>query len=208
MTDPIARIRIDLGGARPPIWRRVDVPVTLTLHELHDVIQRAFAWENSHLHQFTVGERVYGPPEYELDEVFPGVCDSRKTRLVSLLSDGIERFTYTYDFGDNWVHKLVVEQFRAGEPDTEYPALVKARRRGPPEDIGGVYAYEERLALLRDPSDEHHEETVEWLGKGYDADEVDWESAHRNLASIAVRHKKGLEIMAGHRQIRERRRHS
>jgi Plasmid pRiA4b ORF-3-like protein len=46
------RVRIDLKDARPPIWRRLDVSSHLRLDEVHEIIQTAFEWTDSHLHRF------------------------------------------------------------------------------------------------------------------------------------------------------------
>jgi hypothetical protein len=46
-------VRVDLRGVTPPIWRRLDIQSNLTLDQVHAVIQAAFDWQNSHLHEFT-----------------------------------------------------------------------------------------------------------------------------------------------------------
>ena len=54
----IARLKVTLNGIRPPIWRRLEVPLEFTFRELSDVILAAFGWTNTHLHQFEVGKRL------------------------------------------------------------------------------------------------------------------------------------------------------
>ena len=48
----ILQVRIELRGTKPKVWRRVLVPQTITLLKLHLVIQAAFGWGHSHLHEF------------------------------------------------------------------------------------------------------------------------------------------------------------
>lgn len=55
--NEIARLKVTLNGIRPPIWRRLEVPLGFTFRELSDVILAAFGWTNTHLHQFEVGKR-------------------------------------------------------------------------------------------------------------------------------------------------------
>ena len=58
MIEPIARIRIELQEIEPKVWRRVDVPLSSTLLALHDIIQLAFRWTDSHLFEFEIGDRI------------------------------------------------------------------------------------------------------------------------------------------------------
>lgn len=65
MADQIARLRVELLHIEPRIWRRVEVSVTTNLRALHELIQGVMPWENYHLYQFSIGERVYGEPSPE-----------------------------------------------------------------------------------------------------------------------------------------------
>ena len=137
MIEQVARIRIELRELEPMIWRRVDVPLSSTLEALHHVIQAAFRWQNYHLYEFYVGERVYGVP---LDgDAFDGlkIHKASAIRLKTVVERGVERFLYVYDFGDDWRHDVIVEEVRDGAGDAEYPAFVDGARRCPPEDVGG-----------------------------------------------------------------------
>ncbi len=58
----IYRLKITLTGSRPPIWRRVEVDGNISLGELHQVIQIAMGWTDSHLHQFIVDDIYYSIP--------------------------------------------------------------------------------------------------------------------------------------------------
>ena len=49
------RLRIDLRGTEPPLWRQLEVVSDLFLDELHWIVQLAFGWEDCHLHEFTAG---------------------------------------------------------------------------------------------------------------------------------------------------------
>lgn len=50
LAPQLVQLRIDLKGIKPPVWRRVLVPYNITLGKLHDVIQAAMGWTDSHLH--------------------------------------------------------------------------------------------------------------------------------------------------------------
>jgi len=85
-------------------------------------------------------------------------------RLGQLLSGVGDRLRYTYDFGDDWEHEIVVEDLLDADPETHYPVLVAAKGACPPEDCGGPWGYAELKEILADPSHEQHEEMLDWLG--------------------------------------------
>ena len=93
MAETIARIRIELQELDPKIWRCVDVPVSSTLTGLHHVIQAAFGWTETHLFGFLVGDRHYGEPAPEYDDLGFEVYHAKHIRLKALLERGVERFT-------------------------------------------------------------------------------------------------------------------
>jgi hypothetical protein len=47
--EAILQVKVWLVGISPMAWRRVLVPVTFTLRELHGVIQGVMGWEGIHL---------------------------------------------------------------------------------------------------------------------------------------------------------------
>ncbi len=100
MTEPVARIRIELREIEPKVFRRVDVPLSSTLMALHDIIQITFDWWNYHLFEFEVGDRVYGDPMFDDDLLDRRVYKAAGIRLRTLIDRGVEKFLYTYDFGD------------------------------------------------------------------------------------------------------------
>lgn len=134
----IVQIRIALQDIEPPIWRRVQVPTDFPLRRLHDLIQAVMGWLDSHLHQFEIGDKLYGQSEIAGEDHFgPPLYSDRNTRLAQLLERGIDRFTYTHDFGDDWCHEIEIERTLKAQPGVAYPILVAGERRGPPEDCGG-----------------------------------------------------------------------
>jgi hypothetical protein len=157
--DSILQVKISLlGSSKPPVWRRLLIPADIRLDRLHGVIQAAMGWEDYHMHVFSDGSCEYGlAPEL-------GHRDERKATLGRLLKQEGERIRYTYDFGDDWEHEIVVEKVLAAEPGVRYPICVAGKGACPPEDCGGVWGYEHLREVLTDPADEEHGEMLEWLG--------------------------------------------
>ena len=156
----IVQIKIKLlGVTKPPVWRRVQLRADTPLDQLHEILQAALGWENYHLHAFSIGEEEFGPrdPDLALD-----LADERKVTLGELTDIGA-RFRYTYDFGDDWEHDIVVEGVSDQRDD---PAIVctGGARACPPEDCGGRWSYTDLKAILANPNDEQHQQMLEWLG--------------------------------------------
>jgi hypothetical protein len=177
--DSIYQIKVTLRGSRPPIWRRIQVPGDMTLADLHDVIQAVMGWWDYHLHQFIVEETYYGVPhpDYMMDMV-----DEGGVRLKEVADEG-SRFLYEYDFGDSWVHVLEVEEVFAPEPGQAYPVCVDGRRAAPPEDVGGVWGYEQYLEAMADPDHPEHEMYREWRGD-FDPEAFDLEEINAALRKL------------------------
>ncbi|HYZ54697.1 MAG TPA: plasmid pRiA4b ORF-3 family protein [Streptosporangiaceae bacterium] len=156
----VYQLKITLRGvSKPPVWRRVLVPASMTLDLLHEVILRAMGWGGGHLHVFSDGWREYGSPDAEL-----GHADERWVTVADLLSGPGGTVTYTYDFGDDWEHGILLEKILPAGPGAAYPVCVAGKGACPPEDCGGAWGYAELKKILADPDHEQHEEMLEWLG--------------------------------------------
>lgn len=152
----IARLKVTLKDIRPPIWRRIEVPLIYSFRQLSDVIVAAFGWSNSHLHEFEMGKRM-DPGERcigmtdALDDFprffGPPVEDDRTVGLAGVLDRGV-RLIYRYDFGDDWELNVLVEDVSPAAEGTIYPRVTHGRQSAPPEDCGGVWGYEEILTAL------------------------------------------------------------
>lgn len=157
------QIRTELADIVPTIWRRFVVPSSLTLTELHAVIQGAMGWQDSHLHMFEIDGQSYEIPEDDELGPEPGYLDERRHRLIDLLSVGLG-FSYKYDFGDGWRHTVVVEDALTLQPWEAHPTMIAGERACPPEDCGGPYRYADFLEALTDPKHPEHESTAKWAG--------------------------------------------
>jgi len=187
------RVRLDLHGAKPPVWRRLELPGDLTLPRLHDVIQAAMGWTDSHLHRFRTGNDHRSPyfvTNFDLDEGEDGLLED-DIRLDQLLSEEGDELWYEYDFGDGWDHKLVVEEVLGGPPSTA--RCTGGRMACPPEDCGGIGGYEELAAWVRSGYDQGQLPGVfddaahahDWLPLDWHPDHFDVEETNAALA-IAV----------------------
>ena len=182
-----AVVRIEIKHIRSPIWRRVAVPVTMNLKDLHDVIQTAMGWFGCHLWEFEVGDRAYGEPDLDGDGWGRRICDARSLRLSRLVESGVKTFGYTHDFGDGWEHRVTVRSIQEAEPGVLYPRLLAGKRRCPPEDVGGVPGYYDFLEAIADPRSQESREMLEWYGESYDPEDFDQEGTATAMAAMATR---------------------
>jgi hypothetical protein len=176
----IYQIKVTLNDSKPPIWRRILAADTTTLIQLHDILQIVMGWTNSHLHMFTINGQIYGDPE---DDEFGdmGTKDESRFKLKQLIEREGFKFRYEYDFGDSWLHNLVVEKILPAEKGMHYPVCVTGKRGCPPEDVGGVWGYEDFLKVISSPKNPEHEEMMEWVGGNFDSERFDLDAVNKIL---------------------------
>lgn len=149
------RLRVGLRDVEPAVARTVDVPASTTLPELHELLQAAFGWTDSHLHQFVTPQDTYGM-EIPGEEVWP---EDQRDEAGARLADLGNEFEYLYDFGDGWTHD--VEVLGSGGST---PGCVDGHGACPPEDCGGPGGYAELLDALADPAHPDHDHMRSWVG--------------------------------------------
>jgi hypothetical protein len=173
--NTVYQLKVTLIGFRPAIWRRIQV-LECSLDNLHEYIQTAMGWTNSHLHHFDLDEQLYGDPEL-MQENFRELNykNSRKTMLSEIVPENPKRFrfVYEYDFGDSWNHDVLFERRVPLKPSVEYPVCVAGKGACPPEDVGGVWGYANMLDALEDKKHERHADYVDWIGGEFDPDAFD-----------------------------------
>ncbi|MGP9529743.1 plasmid pRiA4b ORF-3 family protein [Glutamicibacter sp. AOP5-A2-18] len=145
-TGKVLQLKLSLRDVKPPIWRRVLVPVDLNLGDLHDIIQISFDWSDSHLHQFYGQNRKisYGPQNSYMESDH----DESTVLLSKLFKKPKDRLSYTYDFGDDWRVGIEVEDVLKSD-DGQLPRCIGGRRMGPLEDSGGPLNWSEMVQELK-----------------------------------------------------------
>ena len=180
----IYQIKVTLLGTKPPIWRRLLVPASMTLAKLHDVLQTAMGWAGGHMHEFRTADRHFGIPDPEDRSMGMQVENERSIRLSSVLRSAGTKLIYTYDFGDNWEHAVVLEKLLPAQLslDLEYPICIDGKLACPPDDCGGIPGYYELIEALADPEHDRHEEISEWISDGFDPQAFSMENVNRMLS--------------------------
>ncbi|HKB57598.1 MAG TPA: plasmid pRiA4b ORF-3 family protein [Lacunisphaera sp.] len=184
------QLEITLRYIQPRIWRSLYVPGDITLPQLHAVIQIVMGWTDSHLHSFRQGNHEYVQP----DPDDPGwkqtmsdmiIHDERKHTLGDLIASKGDKFTYTYDFGDDWEHEAVAVKIDPLLERLKRAQCFVGERACPPEDCGSVPGYEELVEALPNPKHPQHKHWREWIGD-YDPGRFEVDEVNRLLRRVRV----------------------
>ena len=181
-TRQVFQFRIELRGAQPPIWRRIQVE-DCSLESLHLAIQGAMGWQLSHLYEFEVrGQRyTFVPPVDDGWDTDDESEDATSVRISELLPANQRlQLRYLYDFGDSWEHVVKLEQVLSTTPGTKYPLCLAGARACPPEDCGGIHGYFNFVEALADPKHDRHEELLDWHGP-YNPESFDPSTATKTM---------------------------
>ncbi|MCL1597993.1 MAG: plasmid pRiA4b ORF-3 family protein [Actinomycetia bacterium] len=170
MSNTVHQLKITLRGIRPPIWRRIEVPSDITLGELSPVFEAAMGWLGGHLHTFDIDGVTYGTPDpdWDTDEL-----DEGEFRLRAVLPFVESKMRFDYDFGDGWVHNIVVEAINPNEAAVLYPRCLAGKRACPPEDCGGLPGYANILEVIADPNNPAHADLRDFVPLDYDPEHFD-----------------------------------
>jgi hypothetical protein len=172
-------LHVELEDIEPRIWRRILVPGSIKLSNLHELLQLVMGWTDSHLHSFQFGKKLFSAAHADLDEL--DMLDEKKHTLEGVLGDSLREFVYEYDFGDSWRHRIKVKLVT--QPNTEwfYPLCIAGERAAPPDDVGGAPGYAEFLSAIKDPKHDEHESMLTWIGGAFDPEGFDLNTINRTL---------------------------
>ncbi|MFP5417219.1 MAG: plasmid pRiA4b ORF-3 family protein [Actinomycetes bacterium] len=186
-------VRVDLEGAKPPIWRRLRLASDLTLDHVHGVLQVAMGWTDSHLHHFKAGpdrkdfQMVPFLTSYDLMEGEDDGIPEEGVRLDEVITEPGHRVFYEYDFGDSWEHTIKLEKIEPWRDGDPVAHCLDGRRACPPEDVGGIHLYHEVLDALggkvHEGDREWMAERLDWLPPDFDPAAFDRDETNERLAA-------------------------
>ncbi|MCP9001888.1 plasmid pRiA4b ORF-3 family protein [Pseudarthrobacter sp. RMG13] len=195
-------VRVGLVDSVPEIWRLLELQASLTLGQVHRILQVAFGWEDAHLHRFTDSDPFarLRPMDGEIPDTLqwmpqdwceePTDLPEEDCSLGQLLVRGSGAAFYEYDFGDSWLHHIEMVSRRPADEATPPARLTDGARRGPLEDSGGLSGYESILDALADPTHPDHTGYSEWVtavknsDEPFDPDLLDIAEVNRTLGGI------------------------
>lgn len=182
----LLQLCIQLLGVEPAVWRQVLVPESITLPKLHEVIQAAMGWRDSHLHEFEINSFRYGQPDQEWDLGSDLLLSEADVRLGKCLAN-CKSFTYVYDLGDDWQHLIQVEERVCPDQLLLKPICLAGEGACPPEDVGGVPGYQHFISVMQDQANPEYEDFCAWLGaKAFDPGFFNMKQANLRLGRIRL----------------------
>ena len=181
----VFQIKVTLMGIIPLIWRRIQTK-DCNLVELNDLLQVTMGWEFEHLYRFIIGGVKYADFEMANQDNAQDACDTNLSEVLPTRNRR-PRFHYEYDFGDQWMHQLIVEERFPPEQGVKYPICVAGQRACPPEDCGGPSGYSDFVEAISNPDHRRHEEVLEWVGGEFDPESFDLESVNKKLQRLRKR---------------------
>lgn len=154
---------ITLKNTSPRVWRKILAHEFIELTELHMLIQMSMGWHNSHLYSFDINGKSYSDAESaeEMD------MTSTDGLLLCEILGSTKKFSYTYDFGDDWVHDIEISKVLDHDQRINYPVCIDGENACPPEDCGGAHGFEELKKTLSGKESEQKDEMLTWVGGFY-----------------------------------------
>jgi hypothetical protein len=134
---------VSLYGAKPPVWRRLELPSDMSLDLVHEVLQTVFGWYDCHCHQFETPSGEFG--DLAQNDDASARDDESAVALAQVAPREKAKVVYVYDFGDDWRHDIVVEAITPAAPGIRYPRCAGGRGLPPEEDSGGIWARNEAV---------------------------------------------------------------
>ena len=179
----IINLQVQIEDIKPSIWRRIAVDGDITLRMLHHILQAAFGWTDSHLHEFTIAGNSYQMLDNEnvLEFLDPRrrtpIEGDRKAKLQRVVEPG-KKFIYTYDYGDSWRHIIKVEAIEIQDEPLYCASIFDGKRAGPPEDVGGPPGYANFVDTITNHRDtDEAEDYLRWEGGEFDPEQFDRRTA-------------------------------
>jgi len=179
--SPVYQLKVTLQHTKPPIWRRIQVRASITLPRLHNTIQVAMGWTDSHLHQFIIDGVEYGLP---IPDFAGDMRSEQRIKLEQVVTTEKDRFVYEYDFGDSWTHILLLEKILPPDPKLHYPRCLAGKRACPPEDVGGAWGYAEFLEAIGKSDHPEHDDMLAWCGGAFDPEAFSLDEVNQALKGL------------------------
>ena len=170
---------------KPPVWRRIVVPAKISFELFHEIIQEAFGWMEIHMYSFSPGGYGTEPWIEKNDEegdypIFKDSLSATTTLLSDIFKAEGDTFTYIYDYGDDWIHKITLEKIDRLNIALS-AKLLDGKGICPPEDCGGPWGYEHLKKVITDKNHPEFQDYKNWiigdekLMEFYDDDEPLWD---------------------------------
>lgn len=137
-------------------------------------------------------------PFGELARHLKQTVKNSKSLKIDAFLEKYKQLQYTYDFGDNWQHQIILEAVFEDYP-FGYPVLLDGEGDCPPEDVGGWIGYQAFLKIYNNPSHKNHKSTAAWAQEQrYKPFDPIWTNVRLKCIKIAKTDWKAMGLGDGH----------
>ena len=118
-------IKVYPAGMGREVYRNIEICGDETLDRLCQIILEAFDFDDEHLYEFCMDNRMYSENSYQSD---PEEEDDASTDIAldKLKLNKGQKFWLHYDFGDDWMFTITVHKINEVEESFE-PRIVKSK---------------------------------------------------------------------------------
>lgn len=178
-------LHISITFSDPLIWRRIQVPGSYTLAQLHEIIQQAIGWSDSHVHQFLVGKISYEPTIKTNKPRESKRFDEHRYKLHTLEEGMRFMFSYIYDAGEGWEHEIHLEETVSPKRELKHPILLAGEGNCPPEDVGDVHEYNLLVTGFENDDANARQNLIDMSGNpGFDPADLNLETAKKRVSLV------------------------
>lgn len=198
LKKPAFTFYAELYGITPKIWRRFIISENATMEDLAFALMAQFNMDGSHLYLFKNTEKnieVVSDLDEEMDaadndfiihklhQIPPERYEAYRTRIKTIINSNIEELEFIYDFGDNWLFKIVREnEIRSELLTGTQPYILAGEGLGIIENCGGIGGLEDLKKAFNKKHGEEYQSYREWLGvDSIDFDNFDIVSVNKSM---------------------------
>ena len=132
---------VEYLGSDDKITRKLELLEEQTLDDLHEaIIYKSFRWDDPHMYAFFMDNKPYSQdrkmeyhcdPEGEMEFFNEGKPNSTNTRLKDLNFKKKQKFLFVFDFGDDHMFSIKVEDFSEAKEGIKYPVILEQKGKSP-----------------------------------------------------------------------------
>lgn len=120
------------------IWRKIKLPATATMDDVHNEILDAYQFDDDHLYSFFTDGKKWSKHCIASPNDISESPDASKIQIGSIGMLKTQPLLYLYDYGDEWMFTVVLEEIDEQNTQNFEPYLIEAKGESPQQ-----YFYEE-----------------------------------------------------------------
>ena len=117
----------------PQVWRIIELTEKQTLHDLHQIIQKAMDFDDDHPYAFFMSNQAWDEGSEYASLPDRGKTGSRQKKLGELGLRLKQRFLYIFDYGDEHRFEIQLLSINPDAGKADYPRILETHAENPPQ---------------------------------------------------------------------------